>query len=107
MLVADDWEFLQRALTLSPRELQIVQHVYDDHTELDIAVSLGISVHTVHTYVGRLYRKLGVASRCQLLRSVMDAYLLSARPETERGRRRLERMGSPPGATPSQGHLCS
>ncbi len=45
-----DWDELARALRLSYREQQIVRGVFDDQTEFAIAVELGISPHTVHTY---------------------------------------------------------
>ena len=41
-----------------------------------IALELGISQHTVHTYLSRLYRKLGVTSRVQLVLSVLDEFPL-------------------------------
>jgi DNA-binding CsgD family transcriptional regulator len=71
------WRQLGQSLCLSPRELQIVQHVFDDHTEEAIALELGISRHTVSTYVHRLYQKLGVSSRPQLIVHIVAAYLQS------------------------------
>lgn len=61
-----DWHRLALHLGLSGRERQIVQCIFDDSKEAAISLELGISQHTVHTYILRLYRKLGVASRCQL-----------------------------------------
>jgi len=61
------WRRLRQSLKLSPREIQIVQHIFDDHKEWAIAADLGISPHTVNTYTQRLYRKLGVNSRPQLI----------------------------------------
>ncbi|MEO0530266.1 MAG: helix-turn-helix transcriptional regulator [Planctomycetota bacterium] len=62
-----DWEQLGERLALSPRELEIAQGVFDDQLEAAIARRLGISVHTVHTHLGRLYHKLGVSSRVELV----------------------------------------
>ena len=39
--------------------------------ELAIASDLGISQHTVHTYLERVYRKLAVGSRVALVVRVM------------------------------------
>jgi DNA-binding CsgD family transcriptional regulator len=67
LLTMREWRKLARALNLSPRELQIAKHVVRDDTEHDIAEELGISPHTVHTYLDRLHHKLGVGSRVQLV----------------------------------------
>lgn len=66
VLTEHEWTSLARQLGLSPRELQVVQCICDDEKELCIARTLGISAHTVHTHVERIYRKLGVSSRCAL-----------------------------------------
>ena len=49
--------------------------VFDDKKEVEIAQELKISAHTVHTYLGRLYRKLNVSSRAQLIVRVFAEYL--------------------------------
>ncbi len=59
-----EWALIAGALRLSPRELDVVQCIFDDHTEASMARQLAISVHTVHTHLERLYRKLGVSTRC-------------------------------------------
>jgi DNA-binding NarL/FixJ family response regulator len=69
------WRLLAGSLELSPRESQIVRAVFDDQKESTIAVSLGISPHTVHTHFERLYRKLGVTSRLTLVSRVFVEYL--------------------------------
>jgi hypothetical protein len=55
--------------------MQIVQHVFDDRKLDTIAFELGISSHTVDTYFQRLYLKLQVGSRSQLILRVMSEYL--------------------------------
>ena len=69
------WPQLGMALRLSPREMQIVQGVFEDRKEESIAHELGISPHTVNTYFQRLYAKLRVSSRPQLILRVMAEYL--------------------------------
>ena len=69
------WPRLGMALRLSPREVQIVQGVFEDRKEENIAYELGISPHTVNTYFQRLYAKLRVSSRAQLIVRVMAEYL--------------------------------
>jgi DNA-binding NarL/FixJ family response regulator len=55
--------------------VQIVRGVFDDHKEEQIGCELGISRHTVNTYFQRIYRKLRVSSRPQLILRVMAEYL--------------------------------
>src|SRR6266568_3287099 len=72
------WRRLGMALRLSPREMQIVQGIFDDRKEETIAYELGISPHTVNTYFQRLYAKLRVSSRSELIVRVMAEYLTMA-----------------------------
>src|SRR5436309_9732039 len=72
------WPQLGTTLRLSPREMQIVQGVFEDRKEESIAYALGISPHTVNTYFQRLYAKLRVSSRPQLILRVIAEYLTMA-----------------------------
>lgn len=71
------WPSVGESLHLTPRELSIVRAMFAGLREDDIALRLGISPHTVHTHMGRLYRKLEVDSGRGLLLRVFSA-LLSA-----------------------------
>jgi DNA-binding NarL/FixJ family response regulator len=77
ILSADAWKAIATALRISARELQIIQGIFDDRKELAIAHELTISVHTVHTHLERLYRKLGVSSRLGLVLYILAEYLSS------------------------------
>jgi len=59
-----EWDAIVREASLSPREIEILRHIFDDEKESVIAAALGVSPHTVHTHLERLYRKLGVSGRC-------------------------------------------
>lgn len=67
VFVPAEWRTLAAALGLSPRECGIVRAVFDGASEKDTAEGLGLSPHTVHTYLWRIYRKLHVQSRAELL----------------------------------------
>ena len=71
----EEWALISDSLKLCPRELQVLQGVFVDKTERQIASHLGISHHTIHSYVIRVYRKLDVNSRCELLLIVFAEYL--------------------------------
>lgn len=70
----EEWALISDSLKLCPRELQVVQGVFADQTEQQIASHLDISCHTVHSYLIRIYRKLDVNSRCELLLEVFTEY---------------------------------
>lgn len=75
ILPHDAWKTIAQSLRISNRELQIVQGIFDDRKELAIADELKISMHTVHTHLERLYRKLGVSSRAALVLYILAEYL--------------------------------
>jgi len=62
VFVPGEWRSLASGLGLSPRECGIVRAVFDGDSEKRTAERLGLSPHTVHTYLWRIYRKLSVAS---------------------------------------------
>ena len=70
-----EWEQVAESLCLSPREVQITCGVFHDLKEAAIASRLGISPHTVHTYLERIYRKLSVNSRVQMVVRVVTEHL--------------------------------
>lgn len=77
------WTELSRNLQLSKRELQLIQRVFDDQTESEMATELGMSPNTVHTHMERLRRKLAVSDRSELLLRTMCEFLrLTTTPES-------------------------
>jgi len=58
---------------LSKREIEVVQHAVQGLTNKQIANELRLSEHTVKNYLFRIFEKLGVSNRMELL------FLLSAR----------------------------
>ena len=75
ILPYDAWKTIAKSLRISDRELEIIQGIFDDRKEFAIADELKISVHTVHTHLERLYRKLGVSSRIALVLYILSEYL--------------------------------
>ena len=82
-----EWRSLSTCLGLSPRECGIVRHVFDGDSEKRTAERLGLSPHTVHTYLWRIYRKLQVQSREELLVRVFAEF----RALPKRGSARVKR----------------
>ena len=71
----DEWVSLKAVLRLSKREGEILSAAIEQRTEQEIATQLQLSVSTVHTYIGRLYRKLGVDNRCGAIVRLFEAYV--------------------------------
>ncbi len=80
-----EWDELLGDLNLSSRALELIRGIFDDQTEEGIAYDLRISVHTVHSYIIRVYQRFGVSSREQLLVYIFGQYLERHRsPESKR-----------------------
>ena len=78
-LSTDEWFRICDGLRLSARECEIVHGVLENCSEAHIALNLRISVHTVHSHFERLYRKLRVRSRAELVLRVFEEYVLIQR----------------------------
>lgn len=57
---------------LSRREHEVVRHLCDGLTNRDIARALGLSEHTVKNHLFRIYAKLGVEKRVEVVFSLMS-----------------------------------
>jgi DNA-binding NarL/FixJ family response regulator len=59
-------------INLSKRERDVVRCVADGLTNRDIAVRLDLSIHTVKNYLFRLFERLGVSNRAELVAYAMN-----------------------------------
>jgi DNA-binding CsgD family transcriptional regulator len=84
-LLEAEWVVMARRLRLSPRQVEIVRDVMRNEKEQTIAARLGISGHTVHTHVKRIYARLRVASRVELVARLFAEYAALARQEAREG----------------------
>ena len=74
LLSDDQWKDVIGYFRLSGRESQVVQRMFEGKKQVAIADELGISSHTVHTHIERIYVKLGVHDRCEMVLRVFGAY---------------------------------
>ena len=65
---------------LSARERQVVQYLAAGMTNREIADSLGLSRHTIKNYLFRIFDKLGVSSRTELLYLTMSSSVPKPEP---------------------------
>jgi DNA-binding NarL/FixJ family response regulator len=61
---------------LTKREQLVTQYVTEGYTNREIAGKLGLSEHTVKNYLFRIFDRLGVSSRAEMI-----YYVLSRRPQ--------------------------
>jgi DNA-binding CsgD family transcriptional regulator len=74
------WRLTLASLCISPRESQIIESILafaDD--EASVAARLRMSPSTVHAHLARLYRKVGVTNRWQLMVKLLLAYIATRR----------------------------
>ncbi len=69
------WPGIAARLHMTDRETAIVRGLFQRLNEEAIGSALGISHHTVHTHLNRIYRKLAVQSRADLFLRVVKEYV--------------------------------
>jgi DNA-binding NarL/FixJ family response regulator len=62
-----EWAALKQDLGLSPRQAEVVDQLLQGHSDKQIARELQMSVPTVRTHLCRLFSRLGVEDRCELI----------------------------------------
>jgi DNA-binding CsgD family transcriptional regulator len=76
------WIEIGRALGVTSREVQIIQAVFDNLTQKGIACRFAITEHTAHTHLNRLFKKLNVSTRTELVLRVMEQMIALVLSET-------------------------
>ncbi|MFA5424021.1 MAG: helix-turn-helix transcriptional regulator [Phycisphaerae bacterium] len=69
-----EWIGLVKELALSPREGEIIKLLFSGCTDKQIALHLDISVATIRTHLGRLFKKLEANGREELLLQVFEHF---------------------------------
>lgn len=82
----EEWARIAEELELAPRELEVVQLLFDGKIESQIAWELDIAISTVHTYIKRMYAKADATNHCELLVCIFKEHLHPTEPpEGEEG----------------------
>ena len=76
------WSEIAKTLRITKRELQIIQGVFDNLTQAAIANRLKMTEHTAHTHLNRLFVKLTVTTRTELVLRVMEQLIALTLAET-------------------------
>jgi len=73
---------LLAAYRFTRAELRLVEQLLAGRTPIEAAQALGVTIHTVRTYLKRLYHKVGVRSQATLVRRLIHLSALIA-PEVD------------------------
>lgn len=71
---------LQSVYNLTPAETRLVEQLLRGRRPVEAARELEVTIHTVRTYLKRLYNKLGVKSQAMLVQKLMQTAMLSSPP---------------------------
>jgi DNA-binding NarL/FixJ family response regulator len=66
-LPPEKWRQLIKALPLPPQQIRIVELILRNCCDKEIAAALGLKVPTIRTYLQRIYQRLGVSDRVELI----------------------------------------
>ena len=75
-LPAEQWQQLAESLQLPPQQIRIVELILRNHCDKQIAAALGLKVPTVRTHLHRIFQRVGVGGRLEL---VLRLFTLSHR----------------------------
>jgi DNA-binding CsgD family transcriptional regulator len=70
----DEWTQLVGELALSPRQREIVRHLLLGQSDKQIATAMGLAQPTVRTHLSRLFAKLNVQDRHELILRVFHHF---------------------------------
>ena len=73
------WTELTERLSLSRRQGEIVRCLFRGLADKQIARELGIAVPTVRTYLGKLFLRLDVQDRVELVLRILSQFLSQCR----------------------------
>ena len=63
----NQWRLLIESLDLPPQQARIVELILCNRCDKQIAMKMGLRIPTVRTYLTRVYRRLGVSGRMELV----------------------------------------
>ncbi len=70
-----EWLQIQSDLSLSSRQIAVVQQLFLGHSDKQIAKELCISIPTVRTHLNRLFLRFSVQDRCELVLRVFAYFM--------------------------------
>ncbi len=78
MFTPEQWGKIHNILNVTNREMDVVRLIVAHESEKEVARDLGIKLSTVHSHILRIYQKLGINCRSELIARVYDAHISAA-----------------------------
>jgi DNA-binding CsgD family transcriptional regulator len=69
-----EWEVILAELSLSPRQKEVIRHLFSSLSDKQIAAKLNISVPTVRTHIGRLFSRFHLQDRGELILLIFQQF---------------------------------
>ena len=67
LLTEAEWEDVRRELQLTPQQARVVELILQGMRDKQIAAALGLSLPTVRTHLRRLFSRIGISDRVELV----------------------------------------
>lgn len=79
-----EWDILANELSLSPRQTEIIQHLFSGLSDKQISRELEIAVPTVRTHLARLFSRFDLQDRSELILHVVRHFRKTCRTNGNR-----------------------
>jgi DNA-binding NarL/FixJ family response regulator len=66
-LDADDWQYVVTCLQLSPQQTRVVSLILQGKQDKEISRELGLNRYTIRTYLRRVFDRVGLEDRMELV----------------------------------------
>jgi DNA-binding CsgD family transcriptional regulator len=69
-----EWGVILDELSLSPRQKEVIRHIFSSLSDKQIAMKLNITVPTVRTHISRLFSRFHIQDRGELILRVFQQF---------------------------------
>src|SRR5690242_6212499 len=73
-LRSDEWRLISAELAVTPQQARIIELILAGHRDKQIARQMGVGLPTIRTQLSRVFERLGVCDRVELLLRVFSIY---------------------------------
>ena len=74
MFTAAQWTEIEVTLDVTHREIDVIRLILAHESEQEVARDLSIALSTVHSHMRRIYKKLDINCRSELIERVYEAH---------------------------------
>lgn len=103
-----EWDVILTELSLSPRQKEVIRHLFSSLSDKQIAAKLNISVPTVRTHIGRLFSRFNLQDRSELILLIFQQFRQGCRMDKNGCQRwhQIEALPQNPAAQTQQKTTC-